>query len=552
MARHVMSRLVFRSLTIGSLVAAFSCFALSLTHIVNEQETFSGAAMLIVLFAIGLPLLGWWATKSKLGLAAYTIMLNAVMAWFFLYYIDYDTPYIMVWIVPLLVSFTYFGWRAFIASAALLLAETELLFYLNRDILAAEGRLVYMPILGTIAALAVIGVAIVFIVMIGNARRDARKISSARHEQQTQLNRLNTLLNSLSDAVLTLNQYGRITSQNSAALSLLDTNESLIGKGIDMIVPLKDSAMNAVSIRELAKQNTKRTLVRDDVALHSGDETTRISLQISPIHGIFQGFEHVEDEGSVVILRDITRQKTLEDEKDEFISVTSHELRTPIAIAEGSLSNLGLMFDKKMPEDKLRASVTTAHDQILYLARIINDLSTLSRAERGVGDTVEEIDVNQMLQDLYLRYQPEAAAKSLTLDIDLDQLPHVNTSRLYLEEILQNFITNAIKYTHEGGVTIAGKMINGRITCSVTDTGIGISKSDQEKVFNKFFRSEDYRTRETSGTGLGLYVVSKLANKLGTHVEVSSRLNHGSTFSFALPLVSPNLGTGTRSSERTK
>jgi len=71
----------------------------------------------------------------------------------------------------------------------------------------------------------------------------------------------------------------------------------------------------------------------------------------------------------------------------------------------------------------------------------------------------------------------------------------------------------------------------------VKDTGIGISKSDQQKIFQKFFRSEDYRTRETNGTGLGLYVARKLASKIGTKISFTSRLNHGSTFSFSLPVI---------------
>ena len=112
-------------------------------------------------------------------------------------------------------------------------------------------------------------------------------------------------------------------------------------------------------------------------------------------------------------------------------------------------------------------------------------------------------------------------------------------SRLYLEELLQNFITNAIKYTTQGSVTIIARSSAGKVMFSVKDTGIGISRSDQNKVFNKFYRSEDYRIRETGGTGLGLYVSTKLARKLHTTIELKSRLNHGSTFSFTLP-VEPN------------
>ena len=104
-----------------------------------------------------------------------------------------------------------------------------------------------------------------------------------------------------------------------------------------------------------------------------------------------------------------------------------------------------------------------------------------------------------------------------------------------MREILQNFITNAIKYTDTGSVTIAAEKAERGIKFTVHDTGIGISKSDQEKIFDKFFRSEDYRTRKTNGTGLGLYVTLKLARLLHAEIDVKSQLNKGSTFSIFIP-----------------
>ena len=241
-------------------------------------------------------------------------------------------------------------------------------------------------------------------------------------------------------------------------------------------------------------------------------------------------------DGYVVILRDITKQKSLEEERDEFISVVSHELRTPITIAEGSLSNVQLMMDRDdIPKSTLSASIKASHDQVLFLAKMVNDLSTLSRAERGIGDTVEEINISELIHSLYNEYAPEAEAKGLRFNLDLSpQLGSVMASRLYLKELLQNLVTNAIKYTKKGEVTVEVKKRNSKLQFNIHDSGIGISKSDQKHIYDKFWRSEDYRTRETGGTGLGLYVSAKLAKKLDTQIELSSRLNHGSTFGFSL------------------
>ena len=133
------------------------------------------------------------------------------------------------------------------------------------------------------------------------------------------------------------------------------------------------------------------------------------------------------------------------------------------------------------------------------------------------------------------------SAKNLSFDLDAGpRLGTVLTSRLYLEEVLQNFLTNSIKYTHDGRVKLIARREKNGVRFTVKDTGIGISKADQKHLFEKFYRAEDYRIRETAGTGLGLYVVQKLSQKLGIQVDIESRLNHGSSFGFLLPDTPPD------------
>ena len=190
-----------------------------------------------------------------------------------------------------------------------------------------------------------------------------------------------------------------------------------------------------------------------------------------------------------------------------------------------------------MPLDKMKKAVDSTYEEVMFLANMVNDLSTLSRTERGIGDSCEIIKTKELGESLYNKYVKDAEEKDLEFNLDLGpNLKDVLTSRLYLEELLQNLITNSIKYTKEGSVTISIKNKANEIEFAVADTGIGISKNDQKRVFDKFYRSEDYRTRETGGTGLGLYVSNKLADKMDTKVELKSRLNHGSTFKFSLPI----------------
>jgi two-component system sensor histidine kinase VicK len=287
-------------------------------------------------------------------------------------------------------------------------------------------------------------------------------------------------------------------------------------------------------------KNVRAVTVRDDLWYSFEDgEKIRLEMTISPIRNTFNRSRHhaKSGDGYIIIMRDVTKAKSLEEERDEFISVVSHELRTPITVVEGSLSNVELMLSRPNVDTSMLASaVSLAHEQTIFLAKMINDLSTLSRAERGVADEKEVIDVNELVTTLYANYSPSATEKGLHLNLDAKpQLGSVVVSRLYLEELLQNFLTNAIKYTKSGNITLSVSRKHDTITFSVKDTGIGISKSEQAKIFEKFYRSEDYRTRETGGTGLGLYVAMKLARKIGTEIQLVSRLNHGSTFSFSLP-----------------
>jgi signal transduction histidine kinase len=188
------------------------------------------------------------------------------------------------------------------------------------------------------------------------------------------------------------------------------------------------------------------------------------------------------------MMRDITKAKSLSEERDEFVSVVSHELRTPVTIAEGSLSNLQAMYERKVSNPKLTNELLeSAHDQILYLASMINDLGTLSRAERGFASTPEVIDIRELVKSLYENYHESAENKGLALDIDIKNARgSIKASRLYIEEVLQNFITNAIKYTAEGSVTIKAAVDKDTATFAVKDTGIGIKRTDQKRIFEKF------------------------------------------------------------------
>ena len=346
-----------------------------------------------------------------------------------------------------------------------------------------------------------------------------------------------TLIDNLTTSFIGLDTFGTVTIFNASTLDLLNTNENINGKHIDDITNCKDMTGGKVSLYSLAR-NAHFPEKRDDIFMTVDNEDIRVEVRYSPIRQTSNDSGELPS-GYIVLLRDVTKAKSLEDERDEFISVISHELRTPIAIAEGSIGNAQLLVQRKdVSKQKIEAAVDAAHEQIIFLARMINDLGTLSRVERGTADSTEIININELMHNMYHDYVKQAEQNNLKLNIDLpDIIGTVNVSPLYIKELLQNFMTNAIKYTKEGSITIsAHSHKDGTVTLAVKDTGIGLSNSDKKRIFEKFYRAEDYRTRETSGSGLGLYVAAKLAKKIGTTIEVKSRLNHGSVFSITLPL----------------
>ena len=377
-----------------------------------------------------------------------------------------------------------------------------------------------------------------FIVFGIRQQQTQKKMFEAHKKSEDTRNRLLTIINSLTDAVLSVDSRGRVELYNSATLDLLDEDKQIVGKNLSKICKLSKINTEIFDMQEIFRIG-KPYFSTNDLILSKDDERLRIEIEIIRIRESSSKKNRERSKKFVVILRDITKQKTLDEERDEFISVVSHELRTPVAILEGSLSNLRLLIQKKAPSKLLETTAETAYKQNTFLATMVNDLSALSKVERGINHQAEIIHPQELAESLFNKYHKSAAEKGLSLNLNLDnKLNSVKTSKLYLEELLQNFITNSLKYTHEGSIEICFKNSPKGVIFEIKDTGIGISSSDQKRIFEKFYRSEDWRTRETGGTGLGLYVSSKLAAKMGTKIQVESKLNHGSKFFFELPKIS--------------
>ncbi len=519
---------------VGVLIPVYMVILNLLVHfgIIKTSSSIGNYAFILFSF--------WWLlvgilqffikTYTKFILKLIFICYHLLFGAFLIFVVGISSPFIVIWILFSIASFLFISIRGFFYSFLFFIGFIALDVVIHENsvqILIADLLTLTMVIIVTSTITAVIN----FI------HTDKKALDDSKAHELLQRNRILTIINNLADAVLSTDSNGVIVIYNAACLNLLNTNISLNGKNINEIFPLVDQDGKKINLFD-EFEKSKTVTVRDDLDYFFNDnDKMRLEITFSSIRSNFTEQKRQNRDGYVAIIRDITKEKDLEEERDEFISVVSHELRTPITIAEGTISNVQVMMGHPdVTDSMLKDSVDLAHKQIVFLAGMVNDLSTLSRAERGVADSAEIIDIKELAHNLHNKYYPEAQEKGLQFNLDIEpRIGYVNTSRLYLEEMLQNFITNSIKYTKKGGVTLTFSKKNEKIIFSIKDTGIGISKSDQQKIFHKFYRSEDYRTRETSGTGLGLYIAAKLAYKIGAKIKLTSRLNYGSTFSFSLP-----------------
>jgi len=224
--------------------------------------------------------------------------------------------------------------------------------------------------------------------------------------------------------------------------------------------------------------------------------------------------------------------------KSEFVSIVSHQLRTPLTSIKWTLN---LMMDKatdQLTEEQL-AKLKTIKESNQQMADLVNDLLNVSRIEQGrLVIRPEKISLAKFIQDLIKDYRPLAKASNVEISLVSDKnIPLISADRQVIKIVIRNLIDNAIRYIQkEGWVKIILKKKNRSIRCQVQDNGVGIPQRDQSKIFQKFFRSRNVMKYQTEGTGLGLFISKAVIEASGGKMGFQSQENQGSTFWFELPI----------------
>lgn len=250
----------------------------------------------------------------------------------------------------------------------------------------------------------------------------------------------------------------------------------------------------------------------------------------------------VIDEGKVIaavsVLRDISREKEIEQLKTKFLSMAAHQLRTPLGAMRWNIEML-LGDMKETLSDGVREKLSRIYDDNQRMLMWVNDLLDISRIEQGrFSDNPVETDVEKVVQTIITEQAHEARKRSVTVTINpAANVPHMTIDAKRLHDVMQNLVTNAIKYNVPGGrVTIGIVPTDDSLKISVEDTGIGIPKDDIPHVVEKFFRAKNVEQTTIEGTGLGLYVVQSFVEGWGGNMDLQSTEGRGTTVTITLPL----------------
>jgi signal transduction histidine kinase len=225
--------------------------------------------------------------------------------------------------------------------------------------------------------------------------------------------------------------------------------------------------------------------------------------------------------------------------KDEFVSLASHELRTPMTAIRGSLLTILEGFAGELSKES-REFLVAAYNENDRLLRLVNNLLNISRIESGhFKFTYEHVNMNAQIIEVTNGLMSAAKEKNITLTyVPNAAVPSIMADGDKIKEVLINIIGNAVKFTHKGGVTVKLEQKEGELITSIADTGSGIAKEDQELLFKKFSQIQEDYAKQTGGTGLGLYICKIIIEGLKGKIWLESSLGKGSTFFFSLPIIS--------------
>ncbi len=335
------------------------------------------------------------------------------------------------------------------------------------------------------------------------------------------------IIENFPEGLLFFDQENRISSLNPRIRDFFKvTHQQLIKKNVKDLKKVS-SLIPLIKIlgEELKKLYRKELELKEDLVLEvSTIEVVRNEKKI----------------GTLVTLRDITREKLIEKMKTEFVSITAHQLRTPLSAIKWTLRMILDGDLGKIPEAQ-KEFLGKTYQSNERMIRLINDLLNVTRIEEGrFLYNIQKQDIIKLLKEVISPLKEMAQRKGLKFEVEFpkEKVPEVNVDSEKISLAIQNIVDNAIHYTKSGKVKVSLKFLKEKshFLFLVQDTGIGIPKNQQERIFTRFFRAASAIRAETEGTGLGLFIAKNIIKAHGGKIWFESEEGKGSSFYFTIPV----------------
>nr|WP_272899216.1 ATP-binding protein [Caldalkalibacillus salinus] len=355
-----------------------------------------------------------------------------------------------------------------------------------------------------------------------NTNELAQQLQRTTEEQVVNENRLQALIRHMASGLMFINHKGRVAITNEKVKDILQWEQDYVNL-IYYEAPLPEDIITMVK-DAFAKDHE----VKNQLTMNQGIHRKIVELSVAPVKDL-EG----KTRGIVLLFYDITDLKKLEQVRADFVANVSHELKTPLTSIKGFSETLlsGAMYS----EEHLKAFLEIIHKESDRLYRLIQDLLHLSHIEQNrFSIKWENVDIKQVLEDLKPSMLEKAKEKEINLQMtyEQDQVYMIKADRDRLYQILLNLITNAIKYTSpQGQVTVdINPWKDKGYSVDVKDTGVGIKAEEIPRIFERFYRVDKDRSRESGGTGLGLAIVKHLVEAHHGEIDVQSVEGEGSVF----------------------
>ena len=354
-----------------------------------------------------------------------------------------------------------------------------------------------------------------------------RDLAEALDRERAEASRRQAILEGIADGVIVFDRDGVAVVANPAISRILDrAPDAIIGASVSRL--MGENIVEA-DLEMLVDLLSGRELNPSSVKINWGEKT--LSVSFAPVRAAPQ-----QVMGTVAVFRDFTQEAEIDRMKSDFVSIVSHELRTPLTSIKGYL-DLVLMGASGPTNKQQESFLQIAKSNTDRLHRLVSDLLDISRMESGrMTLDVQVVSLLQVVKQVSNSMRKEFQDKGLTLTVDVPpELPEILGDPARISQILLNLLSNACKYTSDGGAILRVRPGRRVLQVDVIDTGVGMSVDDQEKLFTPFFRADDQVVRQETGSGLGLTITKSLVEMHGGEMRVVSKPGMGSTFTFTLP-----------------